>query len=232
MGLPFGTFSAHRFVMHDVLLLHDTNRLMLPLSCFLKRSFDILIAGFALLTLSPFMALVALLVRLDGGPAFFKQKRIGRNGKIFWCYKFRSMCMGAGEILQKHLANDSHAASEWKHFQKLRNDVRITKLGHFLRRTSIDELPQLINVLRAEMSLVGPRPIVPGQEYYYENDFIYYENVRPGITGPWQVSGRNRLTFKERVALECCYARNWTLWTDIVILLKTIPTVLRKEEAF
>src|SRR6202012_5716487 len=124
------------------------------------------------------------------------------------------------------------AAKEWEQFQKLKNDVRITSFGHFIRRTSIDELPQLLNVIKGEMSLVGPRPIMQGQEEFYAEDFSYYESVRPGITGPWQVSGRNHLTFKERVTLEAWYARNWNLWLDIVIMLKTVPTVLKKEQAF
>jgi Undecaprenyl-phosphate galactose phosphotransferase WbaP len=232
LGLPSGTMSAHHFVMHDVVLLHDTNRLYLPLPCFLKRSFDLICASAALLALSPIFIALALGVRSDGGPAFFKQNRVGRKGEKFLCYKFRSMRIDAEDVLESYLSSNAEAAAEWQKYQKLKNDVRITRFGNFIRRTSLDELPQLINVVKGDMSLVGPRPIMPGQEVYYADDFIYYESVRPGITGPWQVSGRNTLTFKERVALESCYTRNWSLWMDIVILLKTLPALMKKEQAF
>jgi undecaprenyl-phosphate galactose phosphotransferase len=232
LGLPSSTLSPHHFMMHDVMLLHDTNRLTLPLPRFLKRSFDIVLASAGLVVTLPLFAIVALIVRRDGGPAFFRQQRVGKKGAIFSCYKFRSMRVDAEEILRQFLEHNPESAAEWNEFQKLRNDVRITKFGDFIRRTSLDELPQLINVLKGEMSLVGPRPMMPGQESYYGDDFMYYESVRPGITGPWQVSGRNKLPFRERVALESWYARNWSLWMDIVILLKTVPTLLKKDQAF
>jgi undecaprenyl-phosphate galactose phosphotransferase len=232
LGLPTSTLSPHHFMMHDVLLLHDTNRLMLPLPGFLKRGFDIALAGAGLLVLMPVFAVVAFIIRRDGGPAFFTQQRVGKDGKTFACYKFRSMRIDAEELLQKHLAGNPESAAEWQKFQKLKQDVRVTKCGEFIRRTSIDELPQLFNVLKGDMSLVGPRPIMPGQEHYYDDDFVFYESVRPGITGPWQVSGRNQLTFKERVALESWYARNWSLWMDVVIILKTLPALLKKDQAF
>ncbi|MDX2028934.1 MAG: undecaprenyl-phosphate galactose phosphotransferase WbaP [Alphaproteobacteria bacterium] len=232
LGLPSSTLSPHHFMMHDVVLLHNTNRLQLPLPRLLKRSFDILLAGTALVVLSPLFAGVALLVRRDGGPAFFKQARVGRGGRLFNCYKFRSMRIDAEKFLARYLIENPAAAQEWRQFQKLKNDVRVTKFGQFIRRTSLDELPQLINVLKGEMSLVGPRPCMPGQEDFYAEDFSFYESVRPGITGPWQVSGRNKLTFKERVQLESWYARNWSLWMDVVIVLKTVPTLLKKDQAF
>jgi len=232
LGLPSSTLSPHHFMMHDVLLLHDTNRLTLPLPRFLKRSFDIVFGGTALIAALPLFAVTALIVRLDGGPAFFRQQRVGKHGKLFNCYKFRSMRVDAEAVLNQYLEKHPESAAEWREFQKLRNDVRITKFGEFIRRTSIDELPQLINVLKGEMSLVGPRPMMSGQETFYGDDFMYYESVRPGITGPWQVSGRNKLPFKERVSLESWYARNWSLWMDIVIILKTVPTLLKKDQAF
>ena len=230
--LPTGTLSQHHFLMHDIMLLHDTNRLLLPLPCLLKRSFDIVCSATALLLVSPIVIPVAFMVKKDGGPVFFKQPRVGRNGAVFFCYKFRSMRMDAEEFLKNYLANNPKEAEEWKRFQKLKNDVRITKFGHFIRKTSIDELPQLLNVLKGDMSLVGPRPIMIEQEEFYGDDFIYYKSVRPGITGPWQVSGRNRLAFAARVRLECSYARNWSLWLDIVILLKTLPALLKKDSVF
>jgi Undecaprenyl-phosphate galactose phosphotransferase WbaP len=232
LGLPSSTLSPHHFMMQDVLLLHNTNQLSLPLPRFLKRSFDIIVAGAALLCLAVPFAILALFVKRDGGPAFFVQKRVGMNGTLFNCYKFRSMKIDAEEALKTYLAQNPDANDEWNKFQKLKIDPRITAFGDFIRRTSIDELPQLINVIKGDMSLVGPRPIMQGQEALYEDDFSYYSSVRPGITGPWQVSGRNQLTFKQRVALEAWYARNWSPWMDIVILLKTIPVLLKKDQAF
>ena len=232
LGLPSSTLSPHHFMMQDVMLLHDTNRLDLPLPRMLKRSFDFVAAAIALATLAPIFGMLALAVRVDGGSAFFSQPRVGRHGKLFNCYKFRSMRSDADEALAKHLASNPEAAAEWQKFQKLQNDVRVTKVGEFIRKTSLDELPQLLNVLKGDMSLVGPRPIMQGQEDLYAEDFSYYATVRPGITGPWQVSGRSKLTFKERVALESWYARNWSLWMDIVILLKTFPTLAKRGQAY
>jgi Undecaprenyl-phosphate galactose phosphotransferase WbaP len=232
LGLPTSTLSPHHFVMHDTMLLHDTNRLELPMLRVMKRSFDFVAAAAAIILLAPAFLLIAVGIRLDGGPAFFMQARVGRHGKLFNCYKFRSMRIDAEECLDKYLAANPEAAAEWKQYQKLQNDVRVTRFGQWLRRTSLDELPQLINVLKGEMSLVGPRPCMPGQEYYYAEDFTFYESVRPGITGPWQVSGRNTLTFRERVELESWYARNWSFWMDVVIILKTVPTLLAKGQAF
>ena len=232
LGLPSSTLTPHHFVMQDVMMLHDTNRLKLPLPRLVKRIVDVTLGGAALLILSPLLAVVAVIVMCDGGPAFFRQARVGRGGHLFECYKFRSMRADAEEALSRYLAENPEAIEEWQLFQKLKNDVRVTKFGRFIRRTSIDELPQLINVLKGDMSLVGPRPCMKGQESLYAEDFSFYESVRPGITGPWQVSGRSHLTFKERVNLEAWYARNWSLWLDIVIMLKTVPTLLKRGQAF
>ncbi len=232
LGLPSSTMTPHHFLMNDILMLHDTNRLKLPLPRFLKRLVDVTLSGIALICLAPLFAVVALVVRRDGGPALFKQPRVGQGGKLFQCYKFRSMRIDAEKYLERYLCEHPDAAEEWSKYQKLKDDVRITKFGKFIRRFSIDELPQLINVLKGDMSLVGPRPCMTGQECFYAEDFSFYESVRPGITGPWQVSGRNQLTFRERVDLEAWYARNWSLWLDFVIMLKTVPTLLKREQAF
>jgi undecaprenyl-phosphate galactose phosphotransferase len=232
LGLPSSTMTPHHFVMQDVMMLHDTNRLKLPLPRLIKRVVDVTLSGIALFFLLPLFAVVAAIIRRDGGPAFFKQPRVGQGGRLFQCYKFRSMRVDAEEHLTRYLDKNPQAAEEWKKFQKLKQDMRITKFGQFMRRLSIDELPQLINVLKGDMSLVGPRPCMAGQESFYAEDFSFYESVRPGITGPWQVSGRNQLTFKERVDLEAWYARNWSLWLDIVIMLKTVPTLFKHEQAF
>lgn len=232
MGLPASTLSPHHFMLSDVLLMHNTPNLTLFMPRLIKRSFDILASATVLILAFPAFAALAYGVTRDGGPVFYKQKRVGLNGKLFSCYKFRSMRVNADAILAKTLGDDLLAAQEWQQFQKLKNDPRITPFGHFIRRWSLDELPQLFNVLRGDMSLVGPRPIMQEQEFYYGPDFSYYRAVRPGITGPWQVSGRNQLTMQERVTLESGYVRNWFFWMDIVIILKTFPVLLKKDQAF
>ncbi len=193
------------------------------LALVIKRIIDVTGAGFALIIFLPIFIVISLIIRRDGGHAIFKQPRIGKSGRIFPCYKFRSMCVGAEGILAEH----AQKSEEWQKFQKLKNDARITKIGEFIRYASVDELPQLLNVLKGDMSFVGPRPILPGQETYYGEDFRYYTSVKPGITGPWQVNGRNKLTFDERVILECDYARNWSIAGDMIILFRTLPAILQ-----
>ena len=179
------------------------------------------------------MALIALAIKIESpGPAFFKQQRVGRNGDIFDCYKFRTMAINAQEILGAILKNDSTLREEWESNFKLKNDPRITRIGNLLRKTSLDELPQILNVLKGEMSLVGPRPIVQKEVPrfgYSINDFFI---VRPGITGLWQVSGRNDIDYSERVRLEAWYVRNWSLWLDITILIRTVGIVLSRSGAY
>lgn len=192
-----------------------------------KRALDILIAGTALIALLPLLASFALFIRMqDGGKAVFWQKRYGRNGRTFNCFKLRSMVLDAGERLEEILRTDPDARAEWEATQKLTNDPRITPLGHFIRKTSIDELPQLVNVLRGEMSIVGPRPIVENEIAKYGEYYRDYCSVRPGLTGLWQVEGRSDTTYAERVALDAQYARTRTFWGDIGIMLRTIPAVL------
>jgi len=232
IGLPSSTLSPHHIFLRDVLILHDTNRLTLPMSRVMKRSFDIVMSSLALMMAAPLMLPILMMIKSDGGPAFFVQPRVGRGGKLFNCLKLRSMRVDAEEALKRYLAENANAAEEWQRYQKLKHDVRITRIGHIIRRYSLDEIPQLVNVLKGEMSLVGPRPIMVGQEKLYADDFGLYTSVLPGITGPWQVSGRNSLTFERRVALEATYARNWSLWQDIVIILKTFPVLFKRGQAF
>ena len=176
----------------------------------------------------PVMALVAAAVALqDGGPVIFAHKRIGRNGQPFLCYKFRSMRVDAEARLAELLAADPAAREEWARDHKLRRDPRVTPLGDFLRRSSLDELPQFFNVLRGEMSLVGPRPIVEAERVKYGRRFQHYCAVKPGITGLWQISGRNDVSYRTRVALDTCYAKNKNLGLDLYILVMTVPSVLR-----
>lgn len=197
-----------------------------------KRAFDAAAALTLLLLLSPLMLTVALLVMRDGGPCVFGHTRIGANGRKFKCLKFRSMVMNADAVLQELLATDPVARAEWERDFKLRDDVRITRLGRFIRRTSIDELPQLWNVVRGDMSLVGPRPVVEKELERYGDAAAYYLRVLPGITGPWQVSGRNETDYGTRISLDVGYVRNWSFVGDIVILFKTVGVVLHGRGAY
>jgi exopolysaccharide production protein ExoY len=191
------------------------------------RSLDVAGALALLVFFAPLLLIVAFLVKIhDGGPALFAHRRIGRNGETFFCYKFRSMVMGADVVLANVLANDPGKRMEWMADHKLRNDPRITKLGRLLRKSSLDELPQLLNVLRGEMSLVGPRPIVAEEAIRYGRWLEYYCATRPGITGLWQVSGRNNLSYRRRVACDVLYARNQSLMLNLKIAIRTIPAVL------
>jgi exopolysaccharide production protein ExoY len=201
-----------------------------PIGGVLKRAFDIAIAVLVLTLLAPLMALIAIAIRLClGGPVIFRQERIGLNGSTFVCFKFRSMVRNADEILRKHLAERPSAAREWEETQKLRNDPRVGFFGNILRKSSLDELPQLFNVLRGDMSCVGPRPIIPSELGRYGGHARTCFRARPGITGIWQTSGRNRLSYAERVALDHYYVNNWSFRLDMLLLLKTIPAVLRVE---
>lgn len=231
-GLPLYGMEVNFFFRHEVLLLRLRNNLARQMPRLLKRTFDIFGSLFLLGLLSPFFLFVSWRIRTDGGSAFFFHERIGRSGKTFKCFKFRSMVVGAEKILQDLLEADTEARHEWDADYKLKNDPRITPIGAFLRRTSLDELPQLLNVLKGEMSLVGPRPIVEGELAKYGKDVNYYLEARPGMTGLWQVSGRNDTDYVNRVYLDAWYVKNWSLWYDIAILFKTFKVVLSKQGAY
>jgi exopolysaccharide production protein ExoY len=202
-----------------------------PLGGLPKRLLDIAVASVGLILLLPMMLIVTTLIRLVmGGPVIFSQKRIGLGGRVFTCYKFRTMVANGEEALRRHLAADPAAAREWNASRKLAHDPRVSWLGNILRKSSIDELPQLFNVLRGDMSLVGPRPVVPEELEYYGRHVDEYLRARPGLTGVWQISGRNRLSYAERVARDCHYIRNWSLAIDVAVLIKTIPAVLKFSE--
>ena len=197
-----------------------------------KRALDIIGAGIGLVLLSPFFLIVALMVRADGGPAFFAHQRVGRGGKLFGCLKFRSMVIDSQARLEALLATDPAARAEWEATRKLKNDPRITRIGRFLRSTSLDELPQLINVLRGEMSLVGPRPVQEAEiDRYYGASAAHYMAVRPGITGLWQVSGRSETSYESRVALDVSYVSRPSMLADLSILLRTPFAVLSRRGA-
>jgi exopolysaccharide production protein ExoY len=201
-----------------------------PVGGAIKRALDIVIALVVLTLLAPLMALIAVAIRLClGGPIIFRQERIGLNGSTFVCFKFRSMVRNADQILRDYLAENPSAAREWQETQKLRNDPRVGFLGNILRKSSLDELPQFFNVLRGEMSCIGPRPIISAELGRYGAHARTCFRARPGITGIWQTSGRNRLSYAERVALDHYYVNHWSFWLDMLLLLKTIPAVLRVE---
>jgi exopolysaccharide production protein ExoY len=191
------------------------------------RLIDIVGAAGALLFFLPLLIFIALLVLVTSrGSVFFGQQRIGRGGRMFTCYKFRSMVVDAEHRLQELLATDPEAQREWLRDHKLRRDPRITRIGNFLRRSSLDELPQFFNVLRGEMSLVGPRPIVVGEIARYGRYLGSYASVKPGLTGLWQVSGRSNTSYRRRVAMDVAYARAKSLRLDMSILLATVPAVV------
>lgn len=183
--------------------------------------------------LSPIFVLIALLVAVDNnGRVIFVHYRLGRHGRQFPCYKFQTMVKNSDDVLLRHLAENAAARREWEENFKLLDDPRVTKLGVFLRRTSLDELPQLVNVLKGEMSLVGPRPIVQEEVEKYGENIRYYFMVRPGITGIWQTSGRSDTTYEERVAMDTWYVRHWSIWVDIKCLVKTISAVVCQKGAY
>ncbi|HAX92072.1 MAG TPA: UDP-phosphate galactose phosphotransferase [Rhodospirillaceae bacterium] len=230
--LPVLGMAPQYFFNHDVMMLTPVNNLEQPLPRFIKRTLDVIGSGLALIVASPVFLVLTFLVRKDGGTAFFGHGRIGLNGKPFKCLKFRSMVLDADEALDNLLRKDEEARKEWALTQKLRNDPRVTRIGDLMRRWSLDELPQLINVFKGEMSLVGPRPIVFAETLRYREDITHYYRVRPGLTGLWQVSGRSDVTFTRRVQMDSWYVRNWSLWHDIAIICKTFPVVLRKTGAY
>jgi lipopolysaccharide/colanic/teichoic acid biosynthesis glycosyltransferase len=196
----------------------------------LKRVLDFLISAIALVLLSPIFAIIAIAIRVDSaGPVFFRQERVGRGGRRFMILKFRSMTVGAEEQLIQLQGQSLY--QDARLFKMLR-DPRATRVGNFLRRRSLDELPQLINVVMGQMSLVGPRPPVPQEVALYDEHHYARFEMRPGITGPWQVNGRNNVTDFERVVdLEVAYMRHWSIWKDVAILIQTIPAVVRMDGA-
>jgi UDP-galactose-lipid carrier transferase len=230
-ALPVRTTRAHYFISHDIVLMSEGNALTRPVALAGKRLLDVSGAILLIVLLSPLLLAIAALVRRDGGPVLYRHKRVGAGGRSFGCIKFRSMDIRADDILTNHLASHPAAAVEWHATQKLRSDPRITAIGRILRQTSLDELPQLLNVIRGEMSLVGPRPIVQSELRFYGEHAESYMKARPGLTGLWQVSGRSNTSYDERVKLDVWYVRNWTFWHDVAILLKTIPVVLFRRGA-
>ncbi len=227
-----GTNLQH-FFQEQAIGLEVRNNLAQPLNRLIKKLFDMTASVIFLAVLSLPMLLIALLIRMTSkGPAIFSQARVGKKGSIFQCYKFRTMYYDADTRLEQLLKNDPGARHEWNSRWKLAADPRITPVGKFLRQTSLDELPQIFNVLTGRMSLVGPRPVTRAEidEHYREQAALCFV-VPPGITGLWQVSGRSNTSYKYRIALDSWYVRNWNIWLDIVILFKTVRVVIRREGA-
>lgn len=231
-GLPVSSLSASHFLGREAVYLVGDSGLGNSFGRLLKVAFDLLVALALLVLMSPFLLIIAAAVAVEGRPVLFFHQRVGRDGRRFRCIKFRTMVSDAEQRLQAVLDRDEEAMAEWRRYRKLRDDPRVTRLGAWLRRTSLDELPQLINVLKGDMSLVGPRPITKGEAGAYGKDFAFYAMCRPGITGLWQVSGRNEAEIARRVELDRWYAVNWSLWLDMVLLLKTIPVLFNRRGAY
>lgn len=231
-GIPLMGMDVSHFFSHEIMMLRVKNNLARRSSKIIKRVFDILVSAILLLLLTPFLAVIYFKVTKDGGTATYGHERVGRDGKVFKCWKFRSMVMNSQEVLEELLKNDPKAKLEWDLEFKLKDDPRVTPIGAFLRKSSLDELPQLWNVLKGEMSLVGPRPIINEELARYEADVAYYLIAKPGMSGLWQVSGRSDTDYPTRVYLDSWYVKNWSLWNDLVILFKTVGVVLKKEGAY
>lgn len=231
-GIPLYGTDMSNFFSHEVMMLRIKNNLIRPSSRLIKRAFDIFASAILLILFSPLFAYIAKKVSQDGGSATYGHERVGLNGKKFKCLKFRSMVMNSQEVLQELLENDPQAREEWNKEFKLKNDPRVTKIGAFLRKTSLDELPQLWNVFKGEMSLVGPRPVIDEELLRYGDDVHYYHMAKPGMSGLWQVSGRSDTDYDTRVYLDSWYVKNWSLWYDVVILFKTAKVVINRDGAY
>lgn len=230
-SLPMMNLQVDGFLRERMMMLKLSNNLSRPWNGWLKRAFDLLMGAAITLLVLPLGLVLAVLIKLDSpGPALFVQERIGYRGGTFRCLKFRTMLVDGDERLAQYLEGNPQAADEWQRYAKLRNyDPRLTRLGRFLRRWSLDELPQLLNILKGEMSLVGPRPYVPRERGRVGFQLSTILSARPGLTGFWQVNGRNHVTLEDRVQLEAWYVRNWTAWLDCIVLVKTLRAVLFPE---
>ncbi len=199
----------------------------------LKRILDIFVVLLGLPVLLPALLIVAAVVRFTSpGPVFFSHRRVCRDGAFFSMWKFRTMCVNSSEVLEQYLAKHPRARAEWNRTHKLRSDPRVTPVGNFLRRYSLDELPQAWNVVMGQMSMVGPRPIVAAEVEKYAECFDYYCRVKPGVTGLWQVSGRSKLSYEARVKLDCDYVEHWSLFRDVRLMFATFRSVVNRDGAY
>ena len=233
IGTPMAGIETQALFSEEILMLTLKNNLASKRNRFIKRSFDILFTVFGSILISPILLALFLIVAINNkGHVIFAHQRVGKDGRLFPCYKFQTMIPNAQEALKKYLAENPEARKEWEANFKLEHDPRVTKFGAFLRKTSLDELPQLWNVIRGDMSLVGPRPIVTKEIERYGVYFREYSMVLPGITGMWQASGRSDTTYEERVAMDTWYVRNWSVWIDLMYLFKTVKAVFFGKGAY
>ncbi len=233
VGVPLGDVEVEEYYDERLVMLRISNNLERKFNRGIKRVFDLTLCFLSLALFVPIGIVIAALIYVDSpGQVIFSHRRIGQGGKEFPCYKFRSMVINGDEVLEKHFAVHPEAREEWEREFKLREDPRVTKIGAFLRRTSLDELPQVINVIKGEMSLVGPRPIVYDEIVKYGKHIHDFYLVPPGITGLWQVSGRSDTTYEDRVEMDSWYVRNWSVWMDIVLLAKTVKVVFCGKGAY
>ncbi|MBQ7515147.1 MAG: undecaprenyl-phosphate galactose phosphotransferase WbaP [Schwartzia sp.] len=233
IGTPLAALEVETLLNEKIILLKVKNNLARRSNRAIKRIFDLVVSLCGMVVVVPLGIFLGLAIFLDSpGPVIFAHRRIGQGGREFPCYKFRSMVPDAPAVLERYLAENPAARAEWERDFKLRNDPRVTRVGAFLRRTSLDELPQLWNVIRGEMSLVGPRPIVRAEIAKYGDYIQDFYLVPPGITGMWQVNGRSDTTYEERVAMDSWYVRNWSVWIDMVYLLKTVKVVFDGRGAY
>lgn len=209
------------------------SKIIIKIEKIIKRFIDIIGSLFGIIMLIPLTIgiYMANLIVKDNGPVFYCQNRIGKDGKLFKMYKFRSMVVGAEKKLEEYLEKDEEAKKEYAEYKKLKNDPRITRVGRFIRKTSIDEFPQFINVLKGEMSLVGPRPYLPGEKEDMNGFYKYITSCKPGLTGFWQISGRSEVTFTDRLDMDMKYYSKHSLKDDIKILNKTVMKIVKKEGA-
>ena len=233
IGTPLSSLEVESLMDEKLMLLKVRNNLAHWHNRVMKRCFDLVVSLCGLLVVIPLGGILSILIYIDSpGPVIFAHRRIGQHGQEFPCYKFRSMVPNAEAVLKEYLEKNAEARAEWKRDFKLKHDPRITRIGAFLRKTSLDELPQLFNVLKGEMSLVGPRPIIREEIAKY-GDYIHdFYLVPPGITGMWQVNGRSDTTYEQRVQMDSWYVRNWSVWIDMMYLLKTVIVVLKREGAY
>ena len=231
-GMPLDSTDMSFIFSHEVMIFRVQQSLAKLSSRIIKRIFDIIGSSLIIMGLAPVLIYIYLTVRKDGGPAIYGHERVGKNGKLFKCLKFRSMVVNSSQVLDELLKSSKDARLEWEQSFKLKQDPRITRVGAFLRKTSLDELPQLFNVLKGDMSLVGPRPIITDELERYNSDVEYYLLTNPGMTGLWQVSGRSDIDYDTRVYLDAWYVKNWSIWNDIAILFKTISIVFNKTGAY
>ncbi|MBI4802522.1 MAG: undecaprenyl-phosphate galactose phosphotransferase WbaP [Elusimicrobia bacterium] len=231
-GIAVSGTELRHFFKEQTMVIEIKNNLFRPLNYLTKRAVDYL-AGLLVFAVSiPALLLIARLIKKDSpGPAMLRQERIGKNGRLFLCYKFRTMHTNAEERLNAILAADPGAREEWEKYWKLKDDPRITKVGRWLRASSLDELPQVINILKGEMSLIGPRPYLPREKEFLAGEGPTILKLPPGITGLWQVSGRSDTSYDSRLDMDAWYVKNWDLWLDIMIIFKTAGVVLKKEGA-